>query len=384
MLPAPPAPGRPGHDRIRRMPAQEIRDSPAEHRPPSARSRIGRPFRRSHPYYIGFVGGLGLILAYYLANALMAITDVLILIVIALVLAVGLSPFVDRLTDRGVRRGWAVLIVAVSLLVLFGGFITAIAQPLADQTTGLINSLPQHLQQVSHNPTIERLDAKYNVVGRLQSTFAQADFAQAIAGGILGFGTFLISSVFKTFTVIVLTLYFLGSLPTIKQGVYGLVPASRRERVGLLGDEVLSRIGGYVSGAVLVALMAALAALAMLSSLDIPYMLPLALLIGLTDLIPLIGATFGALIVVLVTLFDSPTKAVVAGLFFIVYQQFENFVIYPRVMARSVDVPAMIAVIAALLGAAVFGVIGALLAIPLSAGLLYVAREVLLPRQERV
>ncbi|HEV2638369.1 MAG TPA: AI-2E family transporter [Actinocrinis sp.] len=366
------------------MPAQEIRDSPAEHRPPSARSRIGRPFRRSHPYYIGFVGGLGLILAYYLANALMAITDVLILIVIALVLAVGLSPFVDRLTDRGVRRGWAVLIVAVSLLVLFGGFITAIAQPLADQTTGLINSLPQHLQQVSHNPTIERLDAKYNVVGRLQSTFAQADFAQAIAGGILGFGTFLISSVFKTFTVIVLTLYFLGSLPTIKQGVYGLVPASRRERVGLLGDEVLSRIGGYVSGAVLVALMAALAALAMLSSLDIPYMLPLALLIGLTDLIPLIGATFGALIVVLVTLFDSPTKAVVAGLFFIVYQQFENFVIYPRVMARSVDVPAMIAVIAALLGAAVFGVIGALLAIPLSAGLLYVAREVLLPRQERV
>jgi predicted PurR-regulated permease PerM len=366
------------------MAAQEIRDVPVEHRPPSALSRIGRPFRRSHPYYIGFVGGLGLILAYYLANALTAITDVLILIVIALVLAVGLSPFVDRLTDRGVRRGWAVLIVAASLLILFAGFITAIAQPLADQTTGLIDSLPQHLQQLSHNPTIERLDAKYNVVGRLQNTFAQADFAQMIAGGILGFGTFLISSVFKTFTVIVLTLYFLGSLPSIKQGVYALIPGSRRERVELLGDEVLGRIGGYVSGAVLVAALAALAALAMLASLDIPYMLPLALLIGLTDLLPLIGATFGALIVVLVTLFDSPTKAIVAGLFFIVYQQFENFVIYPRVMARSVDVPPMIAVIAALLGAAVFGVIGALLAIPLSAGLLYIAREVLLPRQDRV
>jgi len=365
------------------MSAQETRETTAQRSPTSVLGRIGRPLRRSHPYYIGFVGGLGLILAYYLATALVKITDVLVLIVIALVLAVGLSPFVDRLTDRGVKRVWAVLIVAASLLILFGGFITAIAQPLANQTTALIDSLPQHLQQLSHNRTIEHFDAKYNVVGRLQTTFAQADFAQTIAGGILGFGTFLISSVFKTFTVIVLTLYFLGSLPTIKEGVYQLVPASRRERVGLIGDEVLSRIGGYVSGAVLVAAMAALAALAMLASLNIPYMLPLALLIGLTDLVPLIGATFGALIVVLVTLFDSPTKAIVAGIFFIVYQQFENFVIYPRVMARSVDVPPMVAVIAALLGAAVFGVIGALLAIPLSAGLLYIARQVLLPRQDR-
>jgi predicted PurR-regulated permease PerM len=364
------------------MAAQEIRDVPAEHRPPSALSRIGRPFRRSHPYYIGFVGGLGLILAYYLANAVMAITDVLILIVIALVLAVGLSPFVDRLTDRGVRRGWAVLIVAASLLILFAGFITAIAQPLADQTTGLIDSLPQHLQQLSHNSTIERLDAKYNVVGRLQKTFSQADFAQMIAGGILGFGTFLISSVFKTFTVIVLTLYFLGSLPSIKQGVYALVPGSRRERVELLGDEVLGRIGGYVSGAVLVAAMAALAALAMLASLDIPYMLPLALLIGLTDLVPLIGATFGALIVVLVTLFDSPTKAIVAGLFFIVYQQFENYILQPRVMRRTVDVAPLLTILAALIGAALLGVLGALIAVPFAAAIQLLVTEVLYPRQD--
>ncbi len=351
-------------------------------RGPGAR-RPGRPLRRSHPYYVGFVGGLGLILAYYLAQALVSLTSVLVLIVIALFLAVGLNPFVERLTARGLQRRWAVLIVAGTCLLLFAGFVTAIAQPLAEQTSSLIASLPQHLEQLGRNATVRRFDAKYNIVGRLQSLLAQADTAKMIAGGILGFGEFLISSVFKAFTVLVMTIYFLGSLPTIKQSTYQLIPASRRSRVGELADGVLERVGGYVSGAVTVAALAGLASYLMLAVLNVPYMLPLALLIALTDFVPLVGATIGALIVTLVVLFDSPVKAVVAGIFFIVYQQFENFVIYPRVMARSVDVPPMIAVIAALIGAALLGVIGALLAIPLSAGLAYIVREVLLPRQDR-
>ncbi|MGH6656506.1 MAG: AI-2E family transporter [Actinocrinis sp.] len=349
----------------------------------AALRRPGRPLRRSHPYYVGFVGGLGIILAYYLAQALVSLTGVLVLIAVALFLAVGLNPFVERLTDRGMKRRWAVLIVAGACLLLFAGFITAIAQPLADQTSGLIGSLPHHLQQLSHNRTVQRIDAKYDVLGKLQAFLAQADTAQMIAGGILGFGEFLISSVFKTFTVLILTIYFLGSLPAIKQSAYQLIPASRRPRVGALADGVLTRVGGYVSGAVTVASLAGLAAYLMLAVLNVPYMLPLALLIALTDFVPLVGATFGALIVTLVVLFDSPVRAVVAGIFFIVYQQFENFVVYPKVMARSVDVPPLIAVIAALIGAALLGVVGALLAIPLSAGVIYVVREVLLPRQER-
>jgi predicted PurR-regulated permease PerM len=343
----------------------------------------GRPFRRSHPYYVGFVGGLGLILAYYLANALIAITSVLVLIVIALFFAVGLNPLVERLTGLGLRRPWAVLIVALSCIFLFAGFVTAIAQPLAEQTSALIASLPQHLTSVSHNRTVQRIDAKYNIIGHLQKVFAQADTAQLIAGGILGFSAFLISSVFETFTVMVLTLYFLGSLPSIKQSAYQLVPATRRLRVSELGDQVLARIGGYVSGAGTVAALAGLSALVMLAVLGVQFVLPLALLIALTDLLPLVGATIGAVAVTAIVLLDSPTKAVVVAAFFVVYQQFENFVVYPRVMARSVDLPPMVAVIAALIGAALLGVVGALLAIPLSAGALYVVREVLLTRQDR-
>ena len=349
--------------------------------PPSPRRR-GLPFRRSHPYYIGFVGGLGVIVCYYLAQSLLAVTTELLLILIALLIAVGLNPLVEKLTARGMRRGFAVLIVAGGGLLLLAAFITAIAQPLATQTSGLIGSMPQRLENLERNRTIANLDQRYNVVGRLQTMFSGADTAQVIAGSILGFGKFLVTSIFETFTVLVLTIYFLSSLPAIRTATLRFVPASRRSRVALLSEGVLDRMGGYVSGAATVAALAGLAAFLMLGVLQVEFLLPLALLIALTDLIPLVGATIGALVVSGIVFLDSPAKALAAGVFFIVYQQFENFVIYPRVMSRSVDVPPLVAVIAALIGAALLGVVGALLAIPLAAGAIYLFREVVQPRQD--
>lgn len=348
---------------------------------PSPRRR-GLPFRRSHPYYIGFVGGLGVIICYYLAEALVSVTTELILILIALLIAVGLNPLVEKLTRRGMSRGLAVLIVAGGGMLLLAAFVTAIAQPLATQTSGLIAAMPHRLENLSHNAEIAGFDQKYNVVGRLQKMFSNADTAQVIAGSILGFGEFVVTSVFETFTVIVMTIYFLSSLPTIRVALLGLVPRSRRPRVALLSDGVLERMGGYVSGAMIVAALAGLAAFLMLTVLQVEFLLPLALLIALTDLIPLVGATIGAVLVTLIVFLESPTKALIVGLFFIAYQQFENFVIYPRVMSRSVDVPPMVAVIAALIGAALLGVVGALLAIPLAAGAIYLFREVVQPRQD--
>ena len=348
---------------------------------PSPRRR-GLPFRRSHPYYIGFAGGLGVIICFYLAESILVVRTELILILIALLIAVGLNPLVERLTSRGMRRGLAVVVVAGGGLLLLAAFVTAIAQPLATQTTGLISSMPQRLASLERNPTIANLDQRYNVVGRLQTMFSGADTTTVIAGSILGFGKFVITSVFETFTVIVLTIYFLGSLPAIRSATLRLVPASRRARVALLSDGVLGRMGGYVSGAAIVAALAGLAAFLMLGVLQVEFLLPLALLIALTDLIPLVGATIGALVVTIIVFLDSPVKALAAVLFFVVYQQFENFVIYPRVMSRTVDVPPMIAVIAALIGAALLGVVGALLAIPLAAGAMFLFREVVQPRQD--
>ena len=160
------------------------------------------------------------------------------------------------------------------------------------------------------------------------------------------------------------------------------MPRSRRARVSLIGDEVLNRVGGYVAGAVVVALIAGVASLVWVSSLGIPYPLALALIVTLTDVIPLIGATIGAVIVTTVAFFVSLPVGIATGIFFLVYQQLENYLIYPRVMSRSVDVNPAAAIVGALIGGTLLGFVGALLAVPATAAIQLILREVLVPRQD--
>ncbi|WP_406282611.1 AI-2E family transporter [Embleya sp. NBC_00896] len=343
----------------------------------------GQPLRRSSPFYIGFIGGLGLITAWFLAQAVLGIQHVLIVILISFFLAAGLNPFVERLERRGMARRWAVSAVAFGFVIVVAGFVTAIAQPLVEQTSSLINSIPESLTELLRNEQFKRLDEKYDIVDRAKEWAANANTAQNVAGGLWGFGKMVLTSVFDTLTVIVLTLYFLGALPSIKNHLYNLFPKSRRARVRLLGDEILSGIGGYVNGALIVATCAGLSSFIFLTVLGNDYALPLALVIAFTDLIPMIGATIGAAVVSVVVFFDSPGKALTCVIFFLAYQQFENYLIYPRVMKRAVNVPPAITVIAALVGGALLGVTGALLAIPIAAAVLLILREVVTPRQDQ-
>ncbi|WTW97374.1 AI-2E family transporter [Streptomycetaceae bacterium NBC_01309] len=344
----------------------------------------GRPLRRSSPFYIGFVGGLGLITAWFLAQAFAGIKDVLVLILISFFLAAGLNPFVERLQKLGLPRKWSVATVAISFLLVIAGFVAAIAQPLAEQTTDLINSIPDKLTELLHNEQFKRLDEKYEIIDKAKEAAANANTAESVAGGLLGFGKLILNSVFDTLTVLCLTLYFLGSLPSIKEAIYRLFPSSRRPRVRALGDEIIGGIGGYVNGMLMVASCAGISSYIFLTILDLEFALPLALVVALTDLIPMIGATIGAVVVSAVAFFDSPGKALVCVIFYVAYQQFENYLVYPRVMKRVVNVPPVITIVAALVGAALLGVTGALLAIPIAAGVLLILREVVTPRQDQV
>ncbi|WP_436788529.1 AI-2E family transporter [Yinghuangia sp. YIM S10712] len=344
----------------------------------------GRPLRRSSPFYVGFIGGLGLLTAWFLAQAVAGIKDVLVLILVSFFLAAGLNPFVERLQRLGLPRRWAVATVAISFLLVIAGFITAIAQPLAEQTSELINSIPDKLTELLHHEQFQRLDEKYGIIDKAKEAAASESTAENVAGGLLGFGKLVLNSVFDTLTVLCLTLYFLGSLPNIKEAIYRLFPASRRPRVRALGDEIIGGIGGYVNGMLLVATCAGVSSLIFLASLGLEFALPLALVVALTDLIPMIGATIGAVVVSAVAFFDSPGKALACVLFYIAYQQFENYLIYPRVMKRAVNVPPAVTIIAALVGAALLGVTGALLAIPIAAAGLLIIREVVTPRQDQV
>jgi predicted PurR-regulated permease PerM len=204
-----------------------------------------------------------------------------------------------------------------------------------------------------------------------------------VFGGVLGAGKAVLSGFFSFFTVLVLTLYFLASLPRVKQAAYGMVPASRRLRVTSLSEEILRRVGSYAIGQVAVAAINATASWIMMTIVGIPYAAVLAVAVGFLGLLPMVGATLGAALVCTVALFDDPRKAVIALIYYVVYQQIENYVVAPRIMQRTVSVPGAVTVVAALAGAALLGILGALLAIPVAAGLLLLYEEVLVPRQRR-
>jgi len=343
----------------------------------------GEPFERRSPYFVGFVGGLGVLTAYFLFTALVGISSVLLLIVVSLFLACGLNPSVEFLERRGLSRPWAVASVIVAALLGLALFLLAIVPVITDQVSALSDNVPGWLEELRRNRRIQELDEEYDVIQRIQDYVTAGDFVSTLFGGALGFGLKILSALFNAFIIIVLTLYFLASLDTTKKAIYRLAPASRRDRFSKLGDRVIHNIGGYVSGAFIVAMCAGISSLAFLFIVGLgEYAVALAFVVTVLDVIPMIGATIGAVIVTSIAFATDVKTGIACAIFYLIYQQVENYVIYPRVMRRSVDVPGAVTVIAALVGAALLGVVGALLAIPTAAAVLLVMREVVVKRQD--
>ena len=246
----------------------------------------------------------------------------------------------------------------------------------------IVDNAPKWFRQLQTNRQIQQLDDRYNVIDKVEQFVTGKDFGSAVFGGVVGVGLKVLSFLANTFIVVVLTLYFLATLPKVKRSAYRFAPASRRGRVTELGDRILESVGAYVSGAFIVAMAAGISSLIFLFVVGLSeYAVALAAVVTLLDVIPMIGATLGAVIVTAIGFATDPHIGLYCLIFYIAYQQFENYVIYPRVMSRSVDLPGSIIVIAALVGASLLGVIGALLAIPTAAAITLLVKEVLLPRQ---
>jgi predicted PurR-regulated permease PerM len=346
----------------------------------------GRAFSRTHPFYIGFVGALGVLMAYALVQMVAQLSQVITLLVVSLFLALGLEPLVERLERSGIPRAGAISLVFLGVLAVVAGFVATVIPIIVRQTAELATEVPAYLEDLQNSKWFIDLDARFDVVGRVTGELqklASGERVTALFGGVFGAGKAVLSGVFSTFTVLVLTLYFLASLRRIKAAGYRMVPRSRRQRVQLLGDEISRRIGGYVLGQIGIATINAACSYVMMLIVGIPYALALAVVVGLFGLIPLVGATLGAVVVVVVALFGSVTDALVVAVYYVAYQQFENYVIAPRIMARTVSVPGAVTLVAALAGGSLLGVLGALIAIPLAAGVLLVIQEVLMPRQDR-
>jgi len=349
---------------------------------PSPYGEPGPPLEHT-PFYMGLLGGLGLFVAYWLATRFLDIGSVLILVVVAMFLAAGLNPIVEYFMGHGLKRPWALLVVIAGVLVALALFILAIVPVVTDQVNTITDNAPGWLDQLTHNKQIQDLNDQYDIVNKAKDYIASGDLAQTVFGGALNVGLKVLSLLGNVFVVIVLTLYFLAALPTMKKALYQLAPASRRDRVSKLGDQIVRSIGGYVSGAFIIAMLAGVSTLVFLVIIGLgEYAVALALVVALLDVIPMIGATLGALVVCAIAFATDLKMGIAAVIFYVAYQQIENYIIYPRVMSRSVEIPGALTVIAALIGAALLGVVGALLAIPTAAAVLLIVREVWVRRQD--
>ncbi len=336
------------------------------------------------PFQIGFFVTLGGLLAYGLLGLIVALQNVVILVVLSLFLALGLNPLVEFLHARGVPRGFAVLVVALALLVLLGLGAWAVLPLLTEQVNTLALNLPAYLQGLRENPQIAEFDAQFDVINRVIAVVTSGTWIEGLFGGLLGASRAIVNVLFSLLLTLVLTLYFLASLPSIKATIFELAPASRRPRVKYLANEMFRRVGGYVTGLFIIVTCAAVAAFLFLNIIGLgAYSLALAVVVAVFAFIPLIGPTVSTLIIAIIAFSVSPTAGIATLIFFLVYQQVDAYFIQPRIFSRSVNVPGPLVVLAAVSGGLLFGIAGALIAIPTAASLLLLYREVLVPALDR-
>jgi predicted PurR-regulated permease PerM len=322
---------------------------------------------------VGLVG-LGLYLVYLLRKPLTWI-------VIGAFIAVALSEPVGFLQKRVRRRGAAIAIVYVALVaipVLFGAILVP---PLVKETNKLIDKVPSYAadvrQYVHKNSTLRKLEEDYNITDKLEEQAGKLPDKLGGAAGVLSdIGLGIVNSLFALITILILSAFMIGSGGRWVHAAIQARPPPEHEMLHRAAHDISAAVVGYVAGALGQAIVAGVTAFIVLTILGVPYAAALALIIAVLDLIPLVGATVGAFLVGLVTIFnDFPTATIVWVIWSIIYQQIENTVIQPRIQSHTVQVQPIIVLIAVLFGSSLFGVLGALLAIPAAATIQICLRE---------
>jgi predicted PurR-regulated permease PerM len=260
--------------------------------------------------------------------------------------------------------------------------------PLVEQGVRLAENLPEYTHDLNdafdENPTVREANEKYDITTKLEDVSENlVSRLGDAAGALVDIGAGLVSSIFALVTIVVISMFMIGRGQAWRDALLRYRPPHQAERIRRATDAIANAVGSYVGGAVAQALIAGTAAWLMLVILGVPSPLPLALIVALLDLIPLVGATLGAVIVGVVTLSaDFPTTTIIWAIFAIAYQQFENYVVQPRIQSRAVELDPFLVVVAALFGGALLGVIGALLAIPTAAAIQIAVREYIEYRRE--
>ena len=299
-----------------------------------------------------------------------AVSRVLTWIAVSIFLAVALEPVV-RVTERWMSRTWAVLTVFGGLLALVALFLAVLIIPIATQVDDLRDAAPGYLQRLERNHTIRDLNQRYKLVQKAQ------DAAKQAPARVFGAAGRFVNGVVATLTVLFLTLFLMFELPTMSRGLLSLLTEDDAARVRLVAADVNRSIGGYVLGNLAISVIAGATVGISLWILGVPYAAALAVFMGVCDLVPLVGATVGALAAIGVAFAaQGVTAGIVMIVVNVVYQQFENHILQPIVYRKTVQLSAFLVLVAVLVGGELMGVLGALVAIPIAGSIQLVVREI--------
>lgn len=341
----------------------------------------------SNGFQLGLLGGLGVLTALVIGGALVTIAQVITYVFAAIFIALGLDPIVTMLERRNIKRPLAILIVILGLLGILAGLLVALVPSLIEQAALLIQNAPGVVDNLKNQHFVITLDKQvgggiFSSLDGVSDYLGNASNWPGLVGGVVQVGIGIFNGVSGFLVILILSIYFMASLTRFKKLVYSLVPASRRPKFKDIAEQIAVSVGRYVMGQVSIALINATLGFIMMTIMGIKFSIVLAFITFLLALIPLVGSITGAIIVSLVALTSSPTTALVAIIYYLVYMQIEAYFVSPRIMRSAVSVPGAVVVIAALAGGALLGVLGALVAIPVAASIILIIRQVWVPRQD--
>jgi predicted PurR-regulated permease PerM len=364
-------------------PVDQVKLANSHSRNASPEAVLASGARPLSPFRWGFLGGLGVLLAYVTYQSLDSLRGTLITIAVAALLAIGLDPAVGFLIRRGLRRGLSVLVVMLVLLLFIAAAVYAVLPPIINEVAAFVTSVPELLAGLQQNETIRDLDEKFGVIQQIQNSSFLQNLAAGAGNTVLTASVTVAGLIVDLLIVLVLTLYFLAGFPKIRRAAFRLAPASRRERVTELGEVILGQMGGYLGGATLIAIQAGIFAGIFASFVGLPYPWAIALGAALLDFIPVVGPIIIGVSMMLLGFTVSIVVGVVAAAVYLVQHLFEAYWLYPKVMNRAMSIGTGTVVVAIVIGGALLGVTGALMAVPVAAAIQLIIREVVYPMQDR-
>ena len=343
--------------------------------------------RIDRPFVFGFLVTLGGLGAIVLGLAVTSLSTVLIYIALALFAALGLDPAVRFLERRGLSRSVSVVVVILSLIVVVALILWMVLPIVIDQISSFVRSVPMMIQDFTRSDIYATLEKQFgdqfeDLIAQVQSFLSDPGNIATIGGGALKVGAGIATGISGAIVVLVLTLYFVATLPGIKAGLLRLAPARDRARAGDITEQITDSVGGYVMGMVILAFFNALLALLLYLFLGLPFPPLMATVAFCITLIPLVGSVLFWVIGTGLALFTDPIAALIFGIIYLVYMQVEAYVITPRVMNRAIAIPGSLVVIGALAGGTLLGLLGALVAVPVAASILIIINQVWVPRQD--